>query len=208
MESIALTAIREQATAAQRRGLFNATSVGTVLWRLVFPDSKAWVVPVLSVDTFVSHSWSSSSSLKFLAICHHFNLDLALASSLIAWILAILFTVIQAKSLNSIADEGLLQLAMRLVCFPLGVFLMMYFGGHMFSRRYLWFDQVCVNNAQPFAKLQTLQSIPAFVSRSNELLVLWDETFWERLWCIYEAQGKENGWTRRGPAFFVNLLDM
>ena len=188
MESIALAAIREQFTTAQRRGLFNAASVGTVLWRLISPDSKAWVAPVLSVNTFVSHSWSSSSGLKFLAVCHHFNLDLALASSLMAWMLAILFTIIQAKSFDSIADGGLFHLAMWLICLPLGVFLMMYFGGHMFSRRSLWFDQVCVNNTQPFGRLQTLQSIPAFVSRSNELLVLWDETFWERLWCIYEAR--------------------
>ena len=186
-KSTALAAIREQARAAHRQGIFNAARVGTVLWRLFFPDSKVQVASVGRVDTFVSHSWSSVSWQKFLAICHHFNLDLALTSSLMAWILAMAVTVIRAGGFNLVADEGMIHLAVTLICFPLAIFAMMYFGGHMFSRRDLWFDQVCVSDAHPFAKLQTLQSIPSFVSSSHELLVLWDETFWERLWCIYEA---------------------
>ena len=188
-ESTALAAIREQARAAHRQGIFFAAGVGSVLWRLIFPDSKVQVASVGMVDTFVSHSWASTSWLKFLAICHHFNLDLALTSSLMAWILAMAVTVIRAGGF-SMVDEDMIYLGVTLICFPLAIFTLMYFGGHLFSRRYLWFDQVCVSEAHPFAKLQTLQSIPSFVSSSNELLVLWDETFWERLWCIYEAWGK------------------
>ena len=191
-ESTALAAIREQARAAHRQGIFFAAGVGSVLWRLIFPDSKVQVASVRRVDTFVSHSWSSTSWLKVLAICHHFNLDLALTSSLMAWILAMAVTVIRAGGFDMVADGDmiLIHLGVTLICFPLAIFTLMYFGGHLFSRRYLWFDQVCVSEAHPFAKLQTLQSIPSFVSSSNELLVLWDETFWERLWCIYEAWGK------------------
>ena len=35
-----------------------------------------------------------------------------------------------------------------------------------------WFDQVCVDQAQKEVKAQILQTIPAFIAKSNEMLVL------------------------------------
>eukprot|EP00438_Fugacium_kawagutii_P029950 Skav229968 [mRNA] locus=scaffold327:464779:466616:- [translate_table: standard] len=35
-------------------------------------------------------------------------------------------------------------------------------------------------------KVQTLQAIPAFISKTSQLLLLWDDSLFERLWCNYE----------------------
>ena len=50
------------------------------------------------VDTFISHLWSSSSWLKMLAICRHFNLDFAIASSIVTWMVALLVMPLRAGS--------------------------------------------------------------------------------------------------------------
>ena len=51
---------------------------------------------------------------------------------------------------------------------------MAYFGGHVMSRKALWFDQVCVSQS-PLARLETIQAIPCFIATAKDMVVLWDE---------------------------------
>ena len=44
---------------------------------------------VSEVDFFICHSWSCPASLKALAVCHRLNLNLAIATSIFAFLLAI-----------------------------------------------------------------------------------------------------------------------
>ena len=125
--------------------------------------------------------------MKALAICQHENLDAALATSLFTWGLAFAIMLCRAGSFERLLEEDLTWLHLTIVAPPLLVFLLVYFGGSILRGRTLWFDRVCVNEVDPFSKIQTLQSIPAFVASSKQMLVLFDSTFLERLWCNYEV---------------------
>ena len=61
-------------------------------------------------------------------------------------------------------------------------------SGHLVSRRSFWIDGVCINEETLLAKYHTIQAIPAFVAYSKQMLVLWDCTYLERLWCLYVAR--------------------
>ena len=67
------------------------------------------------------------------------------------------------------------------------VFLGTYLFGHLLYPRRFWIDQVCVHPSDAEVKSRTLQAIPAFVAQSHQMLVIWDDTYWQRLWCNYEV---------------------
>ena len=125
--------------------------------------------------------------MKALAICQHENLDAALVTSLFTWGVAFAIMLCRAGSFERLLEQDLTWLHLTIVAPPLCVFLLVYFGGSVLRGRTLWFDRVCVNEVDPFSKIQTLQSIPAFVASSKQMLVLFDSTFLERLWCNYEV---------------------
>ena len=153
---------------------------------------KCWNGPVSrtvsEVDLFISHSWSCSSTFKYLAICH-LNFDMAALSSLVIAISAVIVLVVRAGSLEGIAQEGAPFLSMVLFQCLMVVFLLAYFAGHRLCSRTLWFDRLCVNQGDIPTKAMTLQAIPAFIAQSKQMLVVWDETFFEQL-----GTGKKHCW--------------
>lgn len=52
--------------------------------------------------------------------------------------------------------------------------------------RSVFLDALCVDRQTPRRKAECIVSLGAFVKRSRTLLVLWDHTFCQRLWCIFE----------------------
>ena len=142
---------------------------------------------VSRVDFFISHSWSCPSWIKTLAFCHFLNLDLAIASSFLACLVAIFVLVLHTGSLSGVAQLQQGTLYASLLCWPMAVFLVAYLCGHAaVGRTSFWFDRICVDQSNSSVKAQTLQAIPAFVAESTQMLVLWDDSYFERLWCNYE----------------------
>eukprot|EP00438_Fugacium_kawagutii_P027507 Skav202181 [mRNA] locus=scaffold1204:102201:103826:+ [translate_table: standard] len=139
------------------------------------------------VDFFISHSWACRDFLKLLAICHHFNFHLAFASSVIASLLAAVILVLCAGSLTRVAEMDRNLVCICMVYCPLCVFLGSYFFGHTAcANKSFWFDRVCVPENNALATVQTLRTIPAFIAQSTQMLVLWDDSIFDRLWCNYE----------------------
>eukprot|EP00434_Breviolum_minutum_P016976 symbB.v1.2.014976.t2/scaffold1107.1/size155946/10 len=144
---------------------------------------------VSCVDVFISHNWSCPSALKYLAMCHYLNLDLALISSSATAIVTALILILRAGSVTGVAQEGVAFLCGALIHWPMSVFLLAYLFGHVgqvFAKQSFWFDRICVDQNDMAVKEQTLQAIPAFVAQSKQMLILWDSTYFQRLWCLYE----------------------
>lgn len=72
------------------------------------------------------------------------------------------------------------------VCWPIVAFLLAYLFGDLRGDTSFWCDKVCVNQEDTVMKVQTLQAIPAFIAKTSQLLLLWDDSLFERLWCNYE----------------------
>eukprot|EP00435_Cladocopium_sp_Y103_P045584 s1134_g13.t1 len=133
-----------------------------------------WVLA--TKDFFISHSWRCPSWMKVFALCHFLNLDTAVSSATVVWI-----------STARAAWDGA-ELHRAVVYWPMTVFFLVFFLGHLRCQQH-W---ACLSRRgngckeDPQLKAQTLQALPVFVARSNEMLVLWDPSYLERLWCNYE----------------------
>ncbi|CAL1164142.1 unnamed protein product [Cladocopium goreaui] len=187
--------VRRQVTFAQQHGLFRAATALTVIYNLLKANCSSKdkvhstyesLPQVYGVEFFVSHSWSCAPWMKALIISHFLNFDMALTSSFFACLLAVLCLLLRAGSLTGIAEQPLWLLNVSIVAWPLLVFLAVYFLGHLWDSRSFWFDRICVDQQNASLKLQTIQAIPGFVAQSKKMLVLWDDTYFERLWCNYE----------------------
>ena len=135
------------------------------------------------VDVFVSHRWDSSRRAKYLALCLHLNMTAAVACSVLVWLGA---TVIMVTC-NATDSFWLLP---ALVYLPMAVFLIVFFFGHnalsFFRPLSIWVDRACIHQTDHDLKLRQIQALPVFVARSSSMLVLWDDAYFERLWCQLE----------------------
>ena len=73
---------------------------------------------------------------------------------------------------------------------PALAFVAAFFHGHRWPRRRerYWLDKVCVHQwrGRPL-RAAGLAGIPAFVERCDRLVVLHSESYFRRLWCVYEV---------------------
>ena len=53
-------------------------------------------------------------------------------------------------------------------------------------RRFYFVDGLCISQTDPTLKLQGIRHLGGFVALSQSLLVMWDEQYLSRLWCVYE----------------------
>ena len=192
--------VQKQIRRAEQDGLFRATTADALFnfhfsnsiskYFQASPDRTARydsLERVSQVDFLISHSWSCPSWMKRLALCHCLNLNLAIGSCGIAFLLAIVILVLHAGSIRAVAQQDpALRYCLSLL-WPFFVFLGTYLFGHLLHPRRFWIDQVCVHPSDAEVKSRTLQAIPAFVAQSNQMLVIWDDTYWQRLWCSYEV---------------------
>ncbi|CAE7614560.1 unnamed protein product [Symbiodinium sp. CCMP2592] len=73
---------------------------------------------------------------------------------------------------------------------PAAVFLVsLIFGQHLTCERWcpsLWVDKLCVDQTSDTTKQRGIAGLPTVVACTGTLLVLWDATYFERLWCNLE----------------------
>ncbi|CAE7198456.1 unnamed protein product [Symbiodinium natans] len=53
-------------------------------------------------------------------------------------------------------------------------------------RQAVFLDQICIHQHDGTLKMEGILNIGAIMKKSRSLLVLWDQTYVERLWCIFE----------------------
>eukprot|EP00438_Fugacium_kawagutii_P028503 Skav229790 [mRNA] locus=scaffold2234:131123:133331:- [translate_table: standard] len=200
-----MQAVRKQAALADAHGLFRAASAVQVTWNILWVDvlgalgglaSKGSffnsLPKVSQVDTFISHSWHDPAWLKFLTVCHYLIVDFPILSSLCTCFVAAFTLILSAGSFTAVAEQPQGLLLGYLYLLPMLVFVLAFLGGHVFCKKSFWFDRLCIDQENLLLKSQSLQAMPAFVAHSTRMMV---ETYFERLWCIYElaVHGKTAG---------------
>ncbi|CAJ1419077.1 unnamed protein product [Effrenium voratum] len=51
----------------------------------------------------------------------------------------------------------------------------------------IFLDRICIHQSDPRLKMEGVMSIGAFLKRSERMLVLWDASYMQRLWCVFEV---------------------
>lgn len=123
-----------------------------------------------------------------LGMCYYFNFNLATMLSIFTCMVGASILVLVAGSFSGVASEYQDWLAVTLLYSPILVFFLTFFLGHLPRCKTFWFDGACVNQTDMLEKAAILQAIPAFVANSTEMLVLWDDEYFQRLWCIFDAR--------------------
>lgn len=158
------------------------------------------------VDVFVSHRWGAARWAKYLNLCLYLNLSAAVVCSLITWVLATAVMILRAGSAGNLGDNRLLLPV--LVYLPMGVFFLMFFVGqhaiHLFWPTSLWVDRACAHQTDHELKRRQIQALPVFVARSSSMLVLWDDEYFQRLWCQLELAT----FAKYGSLQKVNILPL
>ncbi|CAE7870262.1 unnamed protein product [Symbiodinium necroappetens] len=138
---------------------------------------------VKDVDVFISHSWSAGRWDKYLAVCYFLNLGLA-AKAMTA------FVVLSEASMLAFADMSIHVMFVFLLDFPILIFfLVFFFGQHLTCGVWgpnFWLDRLCVDQTDAKTKAEGIAGLPTIVANSSELLVLWDKSYYQRLWCNFE----------------------
>lgn len=180
--------IRQKTKFAEQHGLFRAAAAKDLFTlncshRNFNGDSLS---KVSHVDFFVSHSWQCPSWIKRLTLCHCLNLNLSITSSVVTWGLAVVILLLEAGSIEDVRQRPPALRFSLVYGLPVAVFFATYLFGHLWDSRTFWLDQLCVDQTNSEMKSHTLGAIPAFVAQSNQMLALWDDTYFQRLWCNYE----------------------
>lgn len=55
------------------------------------------------------------------------------------------------------------------------------------SRALVFLDKVCTHQTDPDMKQRGIDGLGGFLNHSKQMLLLWDETYFQRLWCTFEV---------------------
>lgn len=184
-----------------RRGL----PLSCVLSRFghMFGDSKGsqetynMSKPVPRLKVFISHNWSTPRGPKFLTLAYHFNWYPALVlSSIAALFVGVLIglDVFQVQERAAPSAEVGLSIPKPGECSIVAqvVFMVTFFVGHELMKPFgikgptVFLDKACINQVDPELQRKGIEGLSAFLSSSDELLIVYTDTYLQKLWTVYE----------------------
>ena len=156
---------------------------------------------VQGLELFLSHTWRSSSILKYVLLCFMFNAEYALfvvyASifpfTLLGWFLQ--SNGITLPSYNTPIYGGAMTMTLFVtlgsgVCGTLAFFFGHMLPGRDLGTKYVFLDKCCIEQVDVEKKLRGIAALGGFLHYSKGLAVLWDRDYFERLWCVYELAAR------------------
>lgn len=149
-------------------------------------DEAFYGVPeVEQIGVFISHSWSAPRWQKALAMYYYMNVQLAVVSSVLTWI-GLMASMVLLYGPTGLGGEDLLL--PLFVGVPMAVFFLAFFCGHHVWTPVadLWLDRLCIHQSRPALKATGIRALPEIVAGSGRMLVLWSDTYFERIWCNAE----------------------
>lgn len=140
------------------------------------------------IDVFISHVWAASRMEKYLAVLYYVNIRWATCIAVFVWLATA--TVLIISSGDVVSFGGRAELHAWLVMFPILWFYLVFFLGHHIPGRKqarFWLDKLSIHQTNIDLKVLGVSALPEFVSLSKRLLILWNSSYFERLWCNVEV---------------------
>jgi len=148
--------------------------------------------PVDILQHFLSHSWRDSAKLKWLSLLYHVNFTHAIVAGHLAATLTLAAIVtwpwlypVEGFSSDTI-DAKVINGPMSAVYGWVTVLMLLF--GHLLFRpaQDMFLDKVCIHQTDPELKAAGIRALGAYLRRSEHMLVLWGDDYFDRLWCCYE----------------------
>jgi len=140
-------------------------------------------VCVESIGYFWSHSWHASARWKILSLCLFHNFwpsfvcgGIAAALCSVALLLPWPWALEAEAAAILVILSGLCVSSVTLTWWP--------------SQDSVFLDKACISQDNPSLKRQGILSLGFMLKRSRTMLVLWDATYFQRLWCVVEMAAR------------------
>jgi len=161
-------------------------------------DEYAKSFNVKEIDFFLSHSWHASWLNKYSTLLIYFNaMPSIVVTSLVVGVTASVclrgehfwFRPHPTRTTTWWFQEtGIVPYFEILGSITFLVMMMSWHHILAFIRRKptMFLDKVCIHQTDAELKVRGIKSIGAVLANSKVLLVTWDESYFQRLWCTYE----------------------
>lgn len=185
----------------QDEELFRGVPVALVLQRLgaVLQESTGCTQDLhvrksQRFDAFISHNWSASRARKFLSLAFAFNLASSWALTLLMQVVIFLligFNVLPITEKVTIAGEVKPQ-SIWCLMLGFGVFWATMLCSHDCSalwgrkRPLVFLDKMSIHQEDLALKQKGIDSLPAFLARSNKLVCVLGREYLHKLWTMFE----------------------
>eukprot|EP00746_Dinoflagellata_sp_MGD_P153504 gnl/MRDRNA2_/MRDRNA2_84280_c0_seq1.p1 gnl/MRDRNA2_/MRDRNA2_84280_c0~~gnl/MRDRNA2_/MRDRNA2_84280_c0_seq1.p1 ORF type:complete len:595 (-),score=88.92 gnl/MRDRNA2_/MRDRNA2_84280_c0_seq1:279-2063(-) len=143
------------------------------------------------IDAFISHVWMASRWRKALALMYYMNFGLATVMSLLTWALSTFLILWLEGNFNPLVVWNSPYLTPGFVWLPTFVWMLFFFFGQRLTFNFfevqMWLDKSCIHQTRSDKKIAAVSALDDFVCASDRMLILWDESYFERLWCNLEV---------------------
>lgn len=162
------------------------------------PSTYALSHATMQIDGFISHSWRHSGFRKFLALCYYYNNLSAICVALLTTVMVAGLRLQRGPPMPLAAfpsicagDPPRLK-GVELITTYLLTYLITLLFGHSFLpgsvlRPRRWFhDKNCIHPTDPAKFAEGVRQLHTFLACSANCIVLYNNDYLERLWCVYE----------------------
>lgn len=166
---------------------------GAVIFENVAASSDTYKLsePVEELDLFLSHNWDIPRFWKFFALAVHFNFGLAIATTLVVWlVVCVVLALNKVPCVHAIRGETHVIWGQAL-CAPAFI-VALFFGRGVLWRcgvggPYVFLDKTCVHQTDVRLKMIGLQKLGAFIRCSKHMVVLFSGLYLRKLWTVFEV---------------------
>ena len=135
------------------------------------------------IYTFWSHSWHGGQWKKILTLLTFYN---SFAALLGGFFVAILMMSLFGFDLLPGLERGLWDVPFSTWCVPSGFLVTTLVMLLWRSQNNIFLDRICISQQDSDLKAQAIFSLAGLLKKSEVMLILWDPTWTERLWCLFE----------------------
>ena len=143
--------------------------------------------PSTSANGFISHTWKDNAMDKYLALCSYLHLFRAVFFGWLCWLIFVLFL---AAKYGLTGMGGFTWLKTYFLLIPSAGFFVAFFFANSIpwlgSTQRWWLDKLCIHQTRTSWKLAGVKQLPKFCDKSEQLIILWSEEYFSRLWCCCE----------------------
>ena len=137
------------------------------------------------IERFWSHSWHGGAMNKILTLLVLYNSQIAVClGSAASLLMTFLFSMGFLPGLSRVTSVPEYQFS----SWSLGSGFIVSMLSFVLWRpqQLVFFDRLCISESDPVLKTEAILSLAGMLKRSTEMLVLWDSTWSDRLWCLFE----------------------
>ena len=136
------------------------------------------------ISTFWSHSWHGGQWKKILTLLTFYN---GFAALLSGFFVATLMMILFGFDLLPVLERGpFWDHGFSMWCVPSGFLATTLVVLLWRSQHNIFLDRICISQQDNDLKAQAIFSLAGLLKKSEVMLILWDPTWTERLWCLFE----------------------